>query len=148
MYCCNSTTVIFVHISELCKILWWLSIVAHRLSLVAVSGSLGLWFRWEGAESLVAMRELFCCGPRASLVVEHGLYRVHRLSSCAPRVLCLWLRGLSCPEAWGILVSWPGLEPMSPAFFFYWSIVDLHSNSFKSNYIELSTYKQYILMKK
>lgn len=136
MYCCNSTTVIFVHISEHYKILWRLSIVGHRLSLVVVRGS-----RVSGCRAWV-----FFVVARGLLWLWSMGSRVLGLSSCGPRVICLWLCSLSCPEAWGILVSWSGLEPMSPAFFFYWNIVDLHINSFKSNCTELSTYKQIIYL--
>ena len=48
----------------------------------------------------------------ASLVAEHRLCRVHGLSSCGTQVQ-LWPLGLSCPQHVGILVPWPGIEPVS-----------------------------------
>ena len=47
-----------------------------------------------------------------------SLVVVCRLSSCgvqAPEHAEVARHGLSCSEAYGILVSWPGIKPMSPA---------------------------------
>lgn len=52
------------------------------------------------------------CGMQALPIVACGL-----LSSCVPGLSSVWLRhtGLVISEAHGILVTWPGFEPASPA---------------------------------
>ena len=73
--------------------LFWVFVVVCRLSLVAVS--------WV---TLVSVRGLL--SEVASLVAEHRLYSVGSVVA---------VHRLSCPEARGILVPRPGIEPMSPA---------------------------------
>ena len=73
--------------------LFWVFVVVCRLSLVAVS--------WV---TLVSVRGLLVAV--ASLVAEHRLYSVGSVVA---------VHRLSCPEARGILVPRPGIEPMSPA---------------------------------
>ena len=67
----------------------------HRLSLVAVNGDY----------SLVAVCRLLIA--ETSLVAEHGLQHVW--------ASVVVVQGLSCPEACGILVPRPGIEPLPPA---------------------------------
>ena len=64
-----------------------------------------------------------------SIVVVHGLpllwsqgCKAHGLSNCGAWILSLWrtwalvvARRLSCPVACMTLISWPGIEPLSPA---------------------------------
>ena len=73
----------------------WAFIAARRLSVVVASGGSCL----VAVNGLLVAVAFTCCGawvlePVGSVVVLHGL---------------------SCPWACGILVSGPGIEPMSPA---------------------------------
>ena len=85
--------------------LWWAGPLSssrcvgfsmQRLSTVAVSGGRSL-LVMSGATLFIAVCRLLTAA--ASLVVEHGL----------------WMRGLSCHGACGILVPWPGIERVSSA---------------------------------
>ena len=72
----------------------WVFIAARRLSLVVASGGSCL----AAAHGLLVAVAFICCRawvlePMGSVAVVHGL---------------------SCPWACGILVSGPGIEPMSP----------------------------------
>ena len=76
---------------------------------LAVSGlSCGMW------DLCFGMWDLFFVACRLFVVA------CRLLSSCGPRALeregsVVVARGLSCPEACGILVPRPGIEPASPA---------------------------------
>ena len=57
---------------------------------------------------------LFVAGCRLLLLGSPGS-RVHGLSAYSVCVSLVVAYGLSCPMTCGILVLWPGVEPMSPA---------------------------------
>ena len=52
---------------------------------------------------------------RGLLVVVHGLLSSCRVQAPGRVSSVVVAHGLSCPEACGILVPWPGIEPPSPA---------------------------------
>ena len=113
---------LFIYLFIHSFIIWlrWVFVAAHRLSLVAASGSyswlwcVGFSLRWLLLLWSTGSRHVgfSSCGTRASVVVAH------RLSSCGSWALERRLR--SC-GVWTYLLNgmWdlprPGLEPVSPA---------------------------------